>query len=459
MAPDSPLLRTVLVKMMSMRTVIVSDLHIGPDATPPIFAGQQALPRLLAAQPAPTRVILNGDSFDFLLDDAPLGLQVASAVARARTIVGSAQAAGTVAALAATLAAGGELIVRAGNHDLELVLPEVQDVVRDALREAVRAGGASDDAAAAAVARVTFDDGDLPLRVRCGDRWVLVTHGEHADPFNRWSPQAVRTAGHATTADAEVYPPGSLLVKEILNPLKHSMRFLDLLKPDFHGAVMSALAVNPGAARQLVRPATLKILSDLVRNAMDGMPFPGPGEEPDPERQFAVLLGAAGLDDEELDVLDQLLAPEAEPFGLVDLVTGVIGRVRAKLGRAALRLYARVHRQIAGPGGEVQFDEPPSDDEWDEALRLARKFDASAVITGHTHARRIGQKDGVDLVNTGTWIRLMRLPAADAAIAEWVDLLEELRADPLLEHSTRAALDGTACIVDDTGAVSVERVR
>lgn len=442
-----------------MRTVIVSDLHIGADADAPIFAGQTALPALLAGQPAPARVILNGDSFDFLLDDEPLGLDVGRAVDKARAILGSQQAAGTVAALAAMLADGGEVIVRAGNHDLELVLPEVQDVVRATVRAALVDGGATDATADAALARLRFDDGDLPMIVAVGGRNVLVTHGEHADPFNRWIPSEIRAAARTATVESDLYPPGSLLVKEILNPLKHRMRFLDLLKPDFHGAVMSALAVNPAGARQLLKRSTLTILSDLVRNAMDGMPFPGPGEEPDSQRQFAVLLGAAELDTAELDVLDQVLDPEAEAFGIGDLVSGVIRRVRAKLGRAGLRLYARLHRRVAGHAGEEQFDEAPSEGEWDEALRLAHKFDASVVVSGHTHARRVGQKDGVDLVNTGTWIRLMKLPTADASLDEWVDLLEELRADPLLETSTRAVLDGTACIIDDTGTVSVERIR
>jgi predicted phosphodiesterase len=442
-----------------MRTVIVSDLHIGADADVPIFAGQTALPALLATQPAPVRLIFNGDSFDFLLDDEPLGLDVGKAVGKARAILGSRQASGTVAALAATLADGGEVFVRAGNHDLELVLPEVQDVVRATVRAALFGGGADDAAAEGALARLRFDDGDLPMVIEVGGRNVLVTHGEHADPFNRWLPSEIRAAAKTATVETDVFPPGSVLVKEIMNPLKHRMRFLDLLKPDFHGAVMAALAVNPAGARQLLKRATLTILSDLVRNAMDGMPFPGPGEEPDAQRQFAVLLGAAELDAAELDVLDQVLDPDAEAFGVGDLVSGVIRHVRAKLGRAGLRLYARLHRRVAGHAGEEQFDEAPSESEWDEALRLARKFDASVVVSGHTHARRVGQQDGVDLVNTGTWIRLMKLPAADASLDEWVDLLEELRADPLLETSTRAVLDGTACIIDDTGAVSVERVR
>ena len=87
------------------------------------------------------------------------------------------------------LAGGGQVALGLGNHDAELALAEVQAVIRGAL-------------------------------------------GQPVDP-KRFS-----------------YPPGSRLVKTLLNPLKKELglRFADLLKPDFRGAVLTTLAVDLSAS-------------------------------------------------------------------------------------------------------------------------------------------------------------------------------------------------------------------
>jgi len=225
-----------------MKTLIVSDLHLGPDTVPPIYAGDRKLPELIERQGHPLRVILNGDTLDLLLDDDPLVLDVAAARAKVAACLGSAAGAGLVAALATVLERGGEVLVRAGNHDLELALPEVQHAFRDAL-----AGrGVSTE-------KLSFSTEDVPLVFEAGSHRVLITHGEHDDAFNRWRQEEVRAA--AAGPGKFRYPAGSVLVKEIMNPLKKKMRFLDLLKPDFHGAVLTALAVDATAAAAcFVRP-------------------------------------------------------------------------------------------------------------------------------------------------------------------------------------------------------------
>src|SRR3954462_15835254 len=69
------------VPWIAMRTLIISDLHVGPDTVAPIYAGDGALPELITRTEGPLRVILNGDTFDLLLEDRPLLLEVAQAVA------------------------------------------------------------------------------------------------------------------------------------------------------------------------------------------------------------------------------------------------------------------------------------------------------------------------------------------------------------------------------------------
>ena len=52
--------------------MIISDLHLGPGGPYEIFAGTEALPAFLDQTcQEPTRVLVNGDGFDFLLEPSP----------------------------------------------------------------------------------------------------------------------------------------------------------------------------------------------------------------------------------------------------------------------------------------------------------------------------------------------------------------------------------------------------
>jgi metallophosphoesterase superfamily enzyme len=72
---------------MGMRTLIVSDLHLGNGGDYDVFAGGVELPALLDRIAAePTRVIVNGDGMDFLMNEDPLELHPAIAANQARAI-------------------------------------------------------------------------------------------------------------------------------------------------------------------------------------------------------------------------------------------------------------------------------------------------------------------------------------------------------------------------------------
>ena len=117
-----------------MRTLIVSDLHLGNGGEYDVFAGGDALPALLdSVAESPTRVLVNGDGVDFLMNEDPLELDVARAAAQAKDIAQAPASAAVLRAFGRVLARGGEVIIRLGNHDVELALPEVQSVLRAAL--------------------------------------------------------------------------------------------------------------------------------------------------------------------------------------------------------------------------------------------------------------------------------------------------------------------------------------
>lgn len=405
-----------------MRTVILSDLHLGNGPEYEIFAGARELPEFLDAQSTPTRVVLNGDAVDFLMNEDPLVLTAERAVGQARALVAWPSTAAVLAALGRILARGGEVIIRLGNHDIELALAEVQAVFREALRQPPEIA-----------AKLLFRRGDSPELLDVGGARLLLAHGDHNDNWNKV--EYAHLPGPGALADANAsdykYAAGSVLVKTLLNPLKrqYKMKFADLLVPDFQGAVMAALAVNPTAVKLLFQSTTLDIFWQLFRKSR--MPLSFDPDEPGPvDLGLANKLDEAGLSDEERQELEAVLGDSAMNF---DGDEGVLSKARLKLARTALGAYARAQRLIVGQTGERYFSLEPTEAEAKEAQRLTKKFGAGAVIIGHTHAARWKVDSGAVYANSGSWIWLMRLPSPEASDAAWTSFLQELQRNPSLD--------------------------
>lgn len=410
-----------------MKTLVISDVHLGNASGLDIYAGGGELAALLDAHhEPPVRVIFNGDTVDFLMNGDPLELTVERAVRQAEAIVASPDAAATFAALGRLLSAGGECIVRLGNHDIELALPEVQAVFRAALQ--------ADDVAS----RMQFVFGDAPMVVSYGGAQVLITHGDHCDPWNTVDYERLPSADGSAprTSGRFAYPAGSRLVKTILNPLKteHRLRFSDLLKPDFQGAVLTALAVEPAAVKEVFGMGTSRIMWQLFKDMRGGFAF-DEGVEEQEDLGLGDLLEEIDLSPKERGLLKAVVDPNRMSFGVggpeLPLAT------RRKLIRKGLEMYARWHRTAAGDTGSKYFSLQPAPDELGEARRLAGKFGADVVLMGHTHAARWAEEQDVLYANTGTWIWLMRLPAPDASDEDWANYLEELDRNPTLEENAQ----------------------
>lgn len=404
-----------------MHTLVLSDIHLGNGAGYDIFAGEAVLPALLdQAAKDRAHVIFNGDSIDYLMNEDPLELTVARAVAQTEAIVKNPASAAVLAALGRVLAAGGGVEIRLGNHDAELALPEVQAVLKASL-------GQPTDVAA----RLQFSRNDHPGLLDVGGAKILVTHGDHNDPWNRIDYPSY------DSKDGFRYPPGSRLVKTLLNPLKrrYKMRFADLLKPDFQGAVLTALAVDPSAVSLIFQGSSARLLWQLFRRMDDDFNF-APGEQPEQDLGIAAAIDAADLTPEERASLEAAVDPDNVSFAAGD---GLLSSARMKLARAGLKAYASLQRRLAGDSGDQFFALQPDPGEWDEARRLADKFSADAVVIGHTHAARFRAEPDLAYVNTGTWIYLMRLPAADAPEREWQQFLTQCQQNPNLDPSVGPA--------------------
>lgn len=408
---------------VASKTLIVSDLHLGNGSGYDIYAGGDALPALLRTFAAAGHtVIFNGDSVDFLMNEDPLELDEARAIHQAEQLFAEPSTAAVLKALGEVLAAGGNVVIRLGNHDIELALGGVQARLRAALGQPTEVA-----------ARLRFERGDKPAILTVGGARILVTHGEQNDVWNKVDylhlPGPDSAVG--TAAQDFTYAPGSRLVKTIMNPLKrvHGLRLIDLIKPDFQGGVLTALAISPGAVKEAFKSSTVEILWQLRAQGSGPNTFADGAED----LGLQAAIDAAGLDEDERATMAALLGPAGSGAQSFELDFSFLQSAQLKLARAGLRLYAGAQRRMVGDEGQRFYELTPDDTEWNEAKRLAKKYDAGAVIFGHSHAARWQQQEGVAYLNTGTWIKLLRLPAASASDEEWSGFLSLARKNPQLD--------------------------
>ncbi|HRI65953.1 MAG TPA: metallophosphoesterase, partial [Polyangium sp.] len=317
-----------------MKTLIISDLHLGNGGPYDVFEGRETLPALLDhLGESPFRVLVNGDGVDFLMNEDPLELDEGRAVTQAKAIVANPASAPVLRAFGRVLARGGAVTIRLGNHDIELAFPAVQSIFRGALEQPEHIA-----------AKLEFVLGDSPEVMTVGGARILVTHGEQDDRWNKVEYDKLRKFDKKYT-----YAPGSVLVKKILNPgtSVHGMRFLSLLKPDFQGAALSALAVDPSVAKQLFKGATIGMLAQLFqRKGMaatfadeEGAAVFQGGEAPQTdtlgfsEEDVEGRIASANLNDEEKEAIESLLDENAiVDFGADD--DGIVGKASVKIGKA-----------------------------------------------------------------------------------------------------------------------------
>ncbi len=407
----------------SARTIVLSDLHLGSGGLYDIFAGGEALPRFLRQHATKeTTVILNGDSVDFLMNEDPLELDESRAMKQAAQTFSAKETQQVLHALGDVLAAGGNVIVRLGNHDIELALGGVQQLLRSSLGQPE-----------AVSQRLRFERGDKPGIIEVGGAKILISHGEQSDAWNKVDYPHLPGPGASSgaTGDNFRYASGSRLVKTIMNPLKrvYGLRLIDLIKPDFQGGVLTALAVSPTAVKEVWKGSTLSLLWQL-KASQDG---PSTFVEEDETFGVGAAIAHAGLSAEEQATMASLFTEGDGGPDSFDSDPTLLQSAQLKLARAGLRAYAGAQKHLAGSAGERFYEFAPDEDEWGEAKRLSQKFGVQAVIFGHTHAARFKQEQGLTYVNTGTWIRLLRLPAPNAPDEAWTDFLSLARRNPQLD--------------------------
>lgn len=441
------------------RVVIISDLHMAVGGG--IFNAGGALVRATRAAPETGRtgggifsagaalvdflkhlaasqgsldLVILGDALDFLEvrlpadDDHPeapyLDFSAAGACRKAAAII---KHNGSVfAALREFLRAPGKRVRWCvGNHDLELLFPGVQALLREAL------GGSADVLELPAV-DLPAEGSRIDYRLANGKTMRLV-HGNTGDPWNHIDYQAAASAVQGGAPFA--YPPGSLLVAKVLNRLKDEagFRHVSMLKPEKSVTLPLTLALWPERTRSYlmdVVPAFFQ--ADLgqtkrrFKNALARV-----------QGQAPLYFGPSGAPTAQCDDGDMLaeallssLADADRTAAAEDLVAVLSSEQTARrLGMGldpqpatfdsfTQRVLSFLLRGVAESAN--QRSDLFHVDERDELHALvAARFAADAekpdgvqvLVAGHTHlARAVSYDRDCYYLNSGTWADLMRIP-------------------------------------------------
>ncbi len=501
--------------MVLQQIFVVSDLHLGGPSIDDGRRGQRICShsstlarfiRAVADLPSATaQLVINGDFVDFLLPTGQEGAAFiadpTAAEARLQQIVNGYDAQ-VFLELRRLLTRGHTLRILLGNHDLELALPKVKEVLAAALGIAPH---------------------NLWLR---SDAYTVggavIVHGNQYDAWNKVDYEAL--ARYAAWSENPIGPPprfspppGSCLVIEVMNPLKERYPFVDLLKPEEESVIPLLLLLEPehltrvagscrllteerlGRAKALVKKFLGRYLALAAHLRMGGIrttpELEGTIEQIGLLALEADLVVVAGTLLQTMDPVDaeEFLCELYLPIHNVseggashideDLVSiSAAGYLKEKLGLLTLyrlrhselrdeyeRRLRALQRALRALCRDRSFD--IGHESRGMTLRgaenLAAVFNARFVIFGHTHLAKQIQiatsppERAVCYLNCGTWADLLRIPenvfsdnevtARNALNALVKQLLEPTSSLPFAEATS---LTYVRLVLDDNGQVT-----
>ena len=412
---------------------VVSDLHLGGQQGFQIFNSGKEFNQLaqylkMRSPGKKIALLINGDLVDFLAEKPAIHFDPEGAVTKLDRIVedpafsvvwnGLREFAGTQ---------NRSLIITLGNHDLELALPWVTARLLEIL-----SGG--DEAARGRIVLVFTGTG---FACKIGKAKVLCVHGNEVDEWNVADYETIRRIGRDIMQGRPVtdWVPnaGTQLVIDIMNNLKSSYPFIDLLKPEMDAVIPTLLALAPDQQDNIlaIMAVARRRLWDKIKIATG---FLGKGDKspditnsspPDlttlSQANFSFNRGLPSARQQKY-IDDLLIATEARFNNNVDPVSLIDNNLAGQnlgLGSALRKLFlgddiSEVLREalekLLKDRSFVLNDEDETFKRLDEQVGLDFNF----VVAGHTHLERsIPRKNGNGFYfNSGTWVRLIQLKAA-----------------------------------------------
>ncbi|MYM27967.1 metallophosphatase [Duganella sp. CY15W] len=287
------------------------------------------------------------------------------------------------------------LTLMLGNHDIELSLPGV----RELLLEQLPAPGV----------RFIYDNEAFTLGP------LLIEHGNRFDAWNAVPHGALRRVRSQLSRKAAVIPPfealpGSRMVIDVINPLKQQYPFIDLMKPETAAALPIAAALG-GIGLQQVWTAFGKFRASKAVdfNEESGAPLrsnyiSGKPASTDDQLWVEAQQIARGGSGRQVSAVGDLLSRGAA------IVTEQIRAARLDAVFAAFRRLAelqRMHREAFDVGIEV--------DTYLNPARHTANAGFKVIVYGHTHlpknvAIMLDNGAQASYLNTGTWADVMCVP-------------------------------------------------
>ena len=385
---------------MTSRTIILSDIHMGPGGPLSVFEDEIALAHFiggLADDAIPTELILAGDVFDFLQSPDYQGFDPHRASERFAAIVrNNGDVFGALRKFAAT--PKNEITLLAGNHDPEVLLPSVRTAFEGIIN---RRGLVRYDEA------VSTDSSGRRLwgRAICNGV-VLVVHGDRGDSHNDIDRDQVLRDGKTKL------PPGSNLVFQVLAKLQLKHPWVYELKPELETVIPLLLYLDKKHTLRFLKEhfgLTLVMLRNLISSKITSDPnlrtTAKQATVTDVTGQLVLAL-AEGLEDVPPMQADIFLARFDHWSG---------GSTGPEHGRSTLAPHDGVGRWLlrswlSRVRNNERFLAEDGPDELYLRLRPLLPPQVEVLVAGHTHGPRAFAAKTPAYFNSGTWIPIGQLP-------------------------------------------------
>lgn len=431
-----------------------------------------------------TELVLNGDIVDFLAPDEGYEPQrwlgdEDLAVKRFGEIADRAigpDGRGPFGALRDLLAAGCELTILLGNHDIEWSLP----AVRSALIERIGATGR----------RFNFIyDGEACVRGK-----MLIEHGNRYDPINVVNHSALRQErSHLSRGlkcmeeerdELFFLPPlGSELVTQVFNRLLPQVPFLNLLKPEKEAVIPLVLAICPESVKYLNEEINIFDLQKSI--VVNQLRRPA---QPSNAGQLSTLSSEKyrSLDDLLINSLcddSKWFMSEVQNHGNL-MFSGTIRESLVQLSRKWEALFQKItfmtdlgqiflaktdtkklqqlRIALRKVNDNATFDLTKESDNYiKSAQELIDVGGFTAIVFGHTHLAKRIELEGATYFNCGTWADTLRLPKevmdddmakSDDAILSFINSMIKKDIEPYLFR----CLSYVDASIDQNGSVMAE---
>ena len=458
---------------------VISDLHFGGQPGFQIFGSRDEMLWFLdhlAGLDAGLEIalVINGDFIDFLAEAPALHFDPDGALAKLERIALHDPVFSPIFSALRNYVSTPHrhLIINLGNHDLELALPWVNARLREILtRDVSRTTGMDAIADADATAKATggasrlhmiFDGSGVLADV--GGKSVLCVHGNEVDRWNPADFETLRQIGRDMQFGRPVEPwipnAGSKMVIEVMNPVKKTWPFVDLLKPELEAVVPVLLACDQRllgklddvlgvlaarASATVIKPdgmlgADLQSTTSVATSTTTSQRSNTGRTAALLARKFSGRKAAGDFDADSMMQQAELQARQGmRPIDLVQHNTvQQLGVVDAVLDWFKNKSDSEILREaLESLDKDHSFDLGNRDDTY---TQLDRETGAHIdfLVAGHTHLERaIRRSRGNGMYyNSGTWVRLIRL---DAALRQSPQEFEAWFST--LKHSDMATLD------------------